>query len=214
MDQFRQPDRPFEQQPDQFFILGTHPTLISTCPAAASASCQFETGHEPSCDFAEHRFWRWGLLTPHQWSLVTMYYDFRSPTKDDCGELRLNAGIDAADMGSSNSYTSFGSDPTLASDITLDDVFGTSRLVLGASRALEYQVTLYAGSGADATFDEMALYDFGGATLGAPAPPATLLSPGTLASNRFRQGRYYRESAYPDTGGLLRALGPIRNAAE
>jgi hypothetical protein len=74
----------------------------------------------------------------------------------------------------------------------------------------------YTGSGADATFDELALYDFGGAGPGGiPAATSdTLESPEKLAANRFREGRYYRESAYPDTGGLVQPPGPARKAGE
>jgi hypothetical protein len=59
-------------------------------------------------------------------------------------------------------------------------------------------VSGYTGSGADATFDELAMYDFGGAGPGGvPAATSdTRASPGVLAAARFKEGRYYKESDY------------------
>lgn len=59
----------------------------------------------------------------------------------------------------------------------------------------------------DATFDEFAIYDFG------PDVEAAITSFEKLAQERFERGRYYKESAYPESGGLLTPPGPARRAA-
>jgi hypothetical protein len=201
--------------PDQFFFLGD-----SGRSGASGVVCSFEIGHSLSDDLMEHRFQRNRGLTPHQWSLVTMYYDFRSPDKHECGELRMNAGRADMDKGSYEAYPpSAGNNPAWASDITVDHLisppgglFGPHRLVLGKGRdEIEIlDVRTEIGSGADATLDELAIYDFGGAepitgtTDVTPASQATRDSPGVLAAKRFKEGRYYKESDYT---GLLASPG-------
>jgi hypothetical protein len=210
--------------PDQFFYLGTGPSS-----SGAAVVCQFEVGDSLADTQMEHRFQLARALTSHQWSLVTMYYDFRSPNppgqvrggQDNCGELLLNVGIAYKDKGPSGRYGD-GNNPVSASDITMPDIFGAHRLVLGAGRPLiEFNGDLFSGSGADSTFDELAIYDFGGgepvqggAGVFAAATSDTLASPGVLAARRYKDGRYYRESDYPASGGLRTAMGPLRNAAE
>jgi hypothetical protein len=211
--------------PDQFFFLGDGGGM------AYAIACVFETTRvnaNPAGDILkEHAFgldpafWPNPALASHRWFLLTMYYDFRSPVEDDCGELLVNAGISGADKDASSTYGN-GADPTSAMDITVDHLlpdgsFGPHRLVLGKGRPeIELDVPWFTGSGADATFDELALYDFGGAgPSGIPAATSdTLASPGVLADNRFKEGRYYKESGYPASGGLLQAPGPLRNAGE
>ncbi len=200
---------PGAESADQFFFLGDGGRIGYYPPAGPS--CQFEVGHGTFDVDKEHRFRRDRFLTPHQWSLVTMYYDFRSPTpdKDNCGELLLNAGIADEDKGSADVYGVSNNDPPSAADITLDHLLpdgssGPHRLVLGKGRPESelHDVAENTGSGADASFDELAIYDFGGATLpDIPAPPATLASPGVLAASRFKEGRYYKESDYAGLGG-------------
>ncbi len=63
-------------------------------------------------------------------------------------------------------------------------------------RPSELGIDDYFLPGADATFDEFAIYDFGGAPQDGAALPGTLSSPHILASTRWREGRYYRGSAY------------------
>ncbi len=202
--------------PNQFFYLGDE--FCSRCGAAIV--CLFEVGHELHDTRQEHRFIRGGSLPPHQWHLVTVSYDFQSPDKDDCSDLRVNAGLAINDhWGLIDQYNSFGNDPSQAADITLDDIFGPHRLILGKGWPEgQPPSTGPLGTGADATFDELAIYDFGGATYTAgvstPATPATLATPGVLAAHRFKEGRYYKESTYPTSGGLLTALGALRNAGE
>jgi hypothetical protein len=194
---------------DQFFYLGDYAGTAAGAEGEGDPIfCQFEVGHDTNDTAMEHRFQRDRELTPHQWSLVTMYYDFRSPSAKHCGELRVNAGIAGVDQGSDDSYPGpLTNAPLSAVDITLDDVFGTHRLVLGTGRPLiESAVPSNTGSGADATFDELAFYDFGGAGPGGipAALPATLDSPGVLAAERFKEGRYHKESAYT---GLIDSSG-------
>ncbi len=209
---------------DQFFFLGDVASPSASIDISRSIACQFEIAHSTSDDKKEHRFLRDGLLTPHRWSLITMYYDFRSPDgingegRHDCGELRIDAGILGADRGANDTYDSTGNDPVSASDITVDhlisppwtpEVFGPHSLILGKGRPEgELEMVAHTGSGADATFDELAIYDFGGAGPdGIPeATLDTLDSPGVLAANRFKEGRHCKESAYP-AAGLAVPLG-------
>jgi hypothetical protein len=119
--------------------------------------------------------------------------------------MLVNAGLEAEDQASSDTYYFDNAEPSWASDITVEDTApfpapsGPHRLILGKGRPeYEYEMRTYTGSGADSTFDEVALYDFGGAGPdGIPAAAAdTLESPGVLAANRFKEGRYYKESYY------------------
>ncbi len=179
---------------DQFFYLGD----IGGWDYKDSVFCKFEVSHSDIDYQAESAFQRDLGLTPHRWALVTMAYDFRSPDRGNRGELLVDAGVAAADRGSDDVYSvSVLEDiPNTAQDITQEDVFGLHRFSLGGGRPqIEFTVPDYCGSGADATFDELAVYDFGGAAPALiPAPPATLESPGILAAHRFREGRYTRES--------------------
>jgi len=207
---------------NQFFWLGDSYGSVAGTHGMFSVdgvTSMFEVTHSTVDDLKEHLFRRGSHLTPHQWSLITMSYDFRSPDKDDCGELLVNTGLTAVDQGSVDSYPdSLGCDPSSASDITLADLFGAHRIVLGKGKpeAESFLLTYSTGSGADATFDELAIYDFGGAGLDGipPASLGTKASPGVLAAKRFKDGRYYKESVYPASGGLLTAQGPLRNAGE
>ena len=73
----------------------------------------------------------------HRWRLVTFAWDFRSPSSADCGELWIDAGQAAADLGTLNDYAvGAGNAPTQASDITVDDVRGAHWLALGHRRAV------------------------------------------------------------------------------
>ncbi len=189
---------------DQFFFLGDYGAIVTG--GVDPIACQFEITHSSGDDLMEHFFRRDLGLAPHQWSLLTMYYDFQSLEEDDSGELRINAGLADGDKGSQDSYAS-GNAPIWATDITLPDKFGDHRLVLGEGRpGIEHNMTIHTGSGADATFDELAIYDFGGAGPGGipAASDESKGSPGILAANRFKDGRYYKESIY---AGLAASAG-------
>ncbi len=208
--------------PDQYFRLTD--TLQNLDPGGGAGpyfiSGFFEIGHGGSDTAREHGF-QARPLTAHVWQLITFSWDFLSPKNraDDTGELLVDAGTAAGDRGSRDVYLSGGyvNEPATAADITADDLqadgsIGPHRLSLGAIRESGFIVQSSTSSGADATLDELALYDFGGAELvtgtsdAAPAPQDVLDAPGVLASARFKEGRYYKESAY---GGL----GAAGNAA-
>ncbi len=200
---------PLGNSPDQFFFLGD----AADPDSGVGLYCQFEVGHHDSDISKEHCFRPARVLAPHAWHLVTMFWDFRSPNQHDTGELLMDAGLTSEDIAAEDVYrSSGGNDPSAAIDITVNDLYGPHRLGLGRGRpAAEGSMTFRSGSGADATIDELALYDFGGASLRAtPAPPASVNSPGVLAANRFKEGRYYRESSY---AGLL-AIPGTHTAAE
>ncbi len=198
---------------DQFFYLGDSGVGGNGSPGGGIL-CQFEVTHSSADGLREHRFKRGRHLTPHQWTLLTLHYDFLSPTQNDCGEIRVNAGIDPVDRGSADVYSTAGNDPLTATDLTLPDLFGDHRLMLGKGRPeIESSLTVYTGSGADATLDELAVYDVGGADPGGSLPAdyaAILASPEVLASNRYRDGRYYKENDAGYFSPLLRLSGPCR----
>jgi hypothetical protein len=170
----------------------------------------FESGHDPGDVGNEHQFiitssplW-FGNAPVRRWSLKTLYWDFRSPSAfpHDCGEFVVNAGTPPGPLNfrcSNDTYFTPTTDPALASDITLPDWFGPHRIALG-DRPFQGQywngplnlMPAYVGTGADTTFDEFAIYDFGGAgPLGVPAAaPDVLGSPVTLAGERYKDGRY------------------------
>ncbi len=190
------------------------------------AGC-FEIGHQNfdaarvSLVLVEHEFRTPGRpQVPRRWRLVTFSWDARAlsggdprniQSGDDCGEILLDAGSLPGDIGAVDLYTPGvahrGNWPQLASDLTEDErIAGLSvphLLCLGRhGRFWEHVVDRECGSGADATLDEFALYDFGGAGPdGIPAAlPDTLASPAWLARERFKEGRYYAESSYYPPG--------------
>ena len=156
----------------------------------------------------EHHFDPPAPTTPNLWHLVTAFWDFKSPTKDDTGELILNDGAGVL-TGSDSHYGATTNMWAMASDITQDDNGSPHVLALGAG------ATCGAGNtgdvlsgGADATIDEFALYDFGGASGGSPADLWTLATPGILAQVRYREGRYYKGAVYNPPGA-----GPVADEA-
>ncbi len=196
---------------DQFFFLGEG--------LGGWVTCQFEINHDTDDDEREHCFKVARILRPHAWALITLSFDLRSAehARRGRGTLRVDAGIlGTEDLEEKDSYEDESSPPP-AVDFTMPDLFGDHRLSLGGGRPLlESGMEMYTGSGADVTFDELAVYDLGGAGEGGipAADLPTLASPGILALTRFREGRYYRESEYPASGGMGVAPGLLRNAGE
>jgi len=135
---------------------------------------------------------------PRTWKLMTFYWDFESSgasSGDQGGEFVL----DGTSRGSSDVYGSGVNRPELAEDLTTDFnllpngpehlfVLG-SRLNWGGAHGLYWS---FCGSGADATFDELAVYDFG-------QDPSNAAATG-LASTRYQGGRYYLGMAYTRYG--------------
>ncbi len=173
----------------------------------------------------EAMFYSGRRTTPHAWQLITVAWDFLSPDGDSVGEFVLDNGAGTA-TASAEGY--FGSKASLwpaATDITADSGTILHRMALGAQgRALAWQYqgvvpwpTNGVAPGADATLDELAVWDFGGAfltadlasatavsnSLGVVAAPADALgAPNTIASQRFQAGRYHRGSTPPPVAGL------------
>ncbi len=167
----------------------------------------FESGHENS-DIGEHQFKTPMLNTdfhPRVWTLFTCFWDFRSPTSNNGARLLIYAGAPAAINLANNDTYGMGVDPTGAADITADENGSPHRIYLGLTAervALGQDLDGRSGSGADATFDEFAIYDFGGAGVnGSPAADqASLDSAQALASGRYEEGRYYKGGAYGRLG--------------
>ncbi len=201
----------------QFFFVGDGHS--SSVVNSASGLCLlFETGRGAN-DYTgavaaalvqEHAFTK-GFPAPHTWQLVTAGWDFLSPTRDGAGEFVL----DAATTGSANTYYPTYGDRAmwlLATDLTEDLASGPHRMALGAQgeNLLWGDGTMGIAPGADATLDELVIYDFGGysfttdlslptvadnGTTGVLAPDAAALSaPNELAIGRWQAGRYHKGS--------------------
>ncbi len=160
------------------------------------AAFHFEIGRDTTETNIEHGFAVRGLsrYLPHRWRLMTLYWDSQSATKADTCDLRVDGGAIAKyefyPNGSRNIATS-------AFPLTPDGGTGPHLTALGRQNVAWDGWTLgYLGSGADATFDEFAIYDFGGAGTGGvdPNPPGAL--PKTYAAQRHQMGRYYKGSVY------------------
>ncbi len=210
--------------PDQFFALAVFHTNAGK---RYFSVCGLETNHQPldgdtssgaPYPFREH-FWRTPLRAtdvdadPHEWHLVTFLYDTRSPVRDHIGELIVDDGVDPEKYQSLQGNYLYSSRVDInAQDFTQDDMFGDHRISLGALGIVDRS---YWGTGPDTTLDEFVVWDFGGADgLGGATPAATLESPWEVAQPRYKEGRYYKESAYPAAGGLLVARGAARRAGE
>ncbi len=157
---------------------------------------------------------------PHRWRLLTAAWWLTAPDKDAVGKVCVDDGGVQSGL---NAYTiSVGNDPSKAVDLTNDDMYGDYAVHGGIPATWPHLIFLgrrgyhsgefggigllmdnVFGQGADATFDEFAMYE--GDRNDAVA----------TASQRFPDGRYYKESAYPASGGLLVPVGPpSRTAAE
>jgi hypothetical protein len=182
---------------DQLFFLGE---ARYTSPPVGIL-CHFEIGHATSDTNQEHRFTALRRTLPHRWHLVTFYWDFLYPDTAGAprtGEMVVDAGSGPQDVGSTSSeYRPFDTNsPTLATDITTPDAYGLHRVWLGQSQVLEGSSSQInqIGNGADATFDEFAMYDMG--VLGLEDEVETK----TFAQARYREGRYYKGARYAKHG--------------
>ena len=206
---------PSSTSPDQFFLLGM---VHNNCQGAIVDPylvCFFETNHDDS-DYGgtpgnpSKRTHMFGTQPRdrsfHRWEHLAMSYDFQSLTNDDCGELLADAGTvgtngstDTSDVGGRDLYLGgWTNDPAAASDITAADLFGPHLIALGRRGLIQEGpvqppfpqaiVPEQFGSGADSTIDEFGIWDLG-------SPPPLVLAQG-LAQDRYREGRYYKESAY------------------
>lgn len=97
--------------------------------------------------------------------------------------------------------------PTDASDITRPHLPGEHLTILGfrssSATVDESETDNDIGGGADATFDELAAYDFG-----TPPSAGATTAPAELAASRYASGRYSRGWRYWAPGS-----GPIADAA-
>ncbi len=190
--------------PDQFFFLG-HAFQRGTVLVAPSSNLvqQFEIGHNTSDVGNEHRHDVPRSTLPHRWCLYTTCWDFGRASNQGTWIFEAGAVVvdDGVGFGNSDTYSGI-NDWTLASDITQDDRYGPHRTSLGGGRpAEELDISLVTGSGADATLDEFAIWDFGdGGTDAHHTCPQTWV----LASTRYKEGRYYKESDY---AGLTASAG-------
>jgi hypothetical protein len=210
--------------PDQFFFLGyvgsqNTPTGPPTPRPGICVFLQFDLGHEASDTNYERMLMTQGgtVLDARRWTLFTAYYDFHAPRtpRQDAFRLSIDDGTGIYGQGINEFYATQNS-PWMAADITLSDMNGPHILVLGRRGAdanegggsgfIRVPVDQRVGKAADATLDEFAIYDFGGAEYltgtsdSNPAAPETLLAASRLASDRYREGRYYREDYYEDFG--------------
>jgi hypothetical protein len=144
---------------------------------------------------------------PHQWNLVTMRWDVLETDAVDVTELLIDHGQGALDR--EDDYRYLGTATNDGIDFRMPD--GTTQTTDTASlppatfhlgvRGNASTVPMGATAPPDATFDEFAIYDFGPAASAIPATAA-------LIGNRFRDGRFYKESGYSDLlGGAENTAG-------
>lgn len=188
---------------NQFFAVGDSQPGTSGYTNKHKPAIMFEIGHYDVDTHYEHLFKiDTDPVQTARWHLWTCAWDFRGdrPTvQGQCGGIWLDDGLTYADR-----YSNYMSDNVQAAamDITLPDSQGAHHIALGG-RYGAADVLLGMIDAADATFDEFALYDFGGATSLLPAPDGTLEAPGALATNRYRIGRYCRGDTYAAVGTPL-----------
>lgn len=181
------------------------------------AGAWFETGHSPADADVEmlHRAFV-GLDLPRRWRLITFYWDFKSCKvpggADATGKFIVDAPsgpLAQGHLSMGNTYAqSDNNNYTAASDITINPnpLVGPHLLRLGRAYAAWPQEfsngagASMVGEGADATYDELAIYDFGGSTPPLQASNAIFNSPNVLALQRFRDGRYTSSSTYAGLG--------------
>ncbi len=181
-----------------------------------------------------------GKASHHAWQLVTAGWDFLSPLRPDTGEFIVDDG-QGGKTCSNGDYKAVA--PYIDSlwpastDITLDTVGAVPyrhRMCLGAmGNGLMWSPQQTVAPGADATIDELVIYDFGGAYLTADlttattfigsvgvvaAPGDSLSAPRTLAAERYHAGRYHKGSVrapaagspYDPSPDVAWVSGPIR----
>ena len=186
---------------NQFFLLGDTPrdVVISSSWNGVlhrRTVCHFEIGHatddglSTSVPSKEHRWQtpdRTNLDRAHRWQLMTFYWNYQAPSRPDIAALLVDGGTAPIDQGTPTYSTS--QLWTWYSDITLDDAYGPHLMTLGMRRSQAYDdVGLAFGTGADSTFDEFAIWDFG-------QNPACAAP---VAVNRWHDGRYYKGAAYAE----------------
>ena len=187
--------------PNQFFFLGWAGwSWMGTRPYVEGPFCQFETwrGLDTGHEFQFHTD---GVQSPvtGRWTLLTLFYDFEGASPDACAELVLDGGgTPGVNVASNDDYQSTTAGVT--TDITeSSDLFGPEHRIVLGSRRWPYDGATWNAKGsqgnADATIDEFAIYDFG----------QDEASAAVLAANRYKEGRYYKGSAY---SGLVDPYSP------
>ncbi len=186
----------------QFFFLG----VAAQFNPKNRFSAQFEVWHPENDIVHEHTFQTpTRPILPHRWYLLSMYWDFQVWRNNDVGSLLVDHGTRAENRGTVNWYSQTNALAD-AQDITLDapeDIWpgspvGPHKLFLGhrgtsRSGSWDWEMGVFLGTGADATFDEFAIWDFGQDT--------NALA--TLARTRANEGRYYKGWRY---GSLTTSL--------
>ncbi|MBI4231310.1 MAG: hypothetical protein HY608_10780 [Planctomycetes bacterium] len=163
----------------------------------------------------EHQFGRSIALGSSQilrrWYLVSFYWNLQAPDAHSCGELVVDAGAsdgrpDIYD-GSSPLWTNAAADASPLSRNEHILVLGLRSAAGGAAGNSVFDT--YYGSGSDATFDELAIYDFG----------TDEASVDTFSSSRYQAGRYEKgwvyhppgqEDSLPDAAAPCYHTAPIR----
>ncbi len=138
----------------------------------------------------------WREPQSHRWVLLTSFWDMEIGVPDGQSGLGLwvNAGTSALDAAAPATLYSTGAPaPVPPLDLTAPDLDGPAHFYLGRhlgsySMLRDSMVQCYGAP--DATFDELAIYDFN------PDPALAAQSTQVLAQNRYKTGRYYKESTF------------------
>ena len=180
----------------QFFFLGN----TDYGNPKNSFVAQFETWHTDDDPCQEHAFQIGNRpIEPRRWYLMTLFWDFQEPglNADNVGELVVDGGVLPENLASYNTYSSW-NNASVAEDITVDaqedasgGPFKPHKFFLGkrgacGGNSFDSWLNGVAGTGADATFDELALYDFG----------QVPTSANQLAASRYPEGRYTKGWQY------------------
>jgi len=146
----------------------------------------------------EHQYEVQGALAPHRWHLASFYWDFESslaPAHHAAGEFVLDEAHGGQEVYVKSTFNFWSEARDLTSSFSWSPFGRPHRFVLGSRLSETETVGVgynFWGSGADATLDELAIYDFG-------QDPANAIVQ-NLAAARYADGRYYAGTDYTRYG--------------
>ncbi len=194
-------ETPYATGSNQFFMLTMRAGPFGVLGWGFQTCTHFELTHDPLAEGnGEYEYILYRYQYPGRlWHHVAFYYDLEATGKHATGELAMDGGLKRI-----QSYgMAAGAPTTFTSDLTEDDILGPHRIALGGGHPgtpddiPDNDQNPHYG-GAQATFDEFAIYDFG----------RTENAVGNFALRRYRDGRYYKGSAYERLGVVADEQAP------